>query len=138
MPSEPASPALPGESKALCGFCCGYKLTIIANQTPAIRSLVRPRTGSPRTSFGIGRTYNSCDPHRHLGKAQRQVPVFFAAGTRLHHLGRISSIGRPQRRDRTGGYDEGLTERMSVPCGARDGLESHAGAFDECWMERLE
>src|SRR5215472_5797117 len=34
--------------------------------------------------------------------------------------------------------DQGLTERMGVPCGARTGFERDAGAATTCRIERLE
>src|SRR5258708_151134 len=37
-----------------------------------------------------------------------------------------------------GGYDEGLTEWVRVPCSTRAGLEGYAGALDECRIGCLE
>src|SRR5437879_4996141 len=76
---------------------------------------------------------------RHRGRRCRAMPVLLAgwkpddiAGTDFFDLSALAL--RPAKAGRD---DEGLTERMGVPCGAGAGLEGDVTTADACRIARL-
>jgi hypothetical protein len=77
---------------------------------------------------------------RHGGRRGSAVPVFFTR-RKPDYIARTDFLDRPALALDTptaGRDDQGLTERMRVPCRARTGLETNAGTNNACRVGRLE
>src|SRR5579864_2937207 len=76
---------------------------------------------------------------RHARSSCRPVPVFLT-GRKPDHITRSDFLYRPApmlRPATASRDDEGLTERMRMPCSPRTRLESDASALHKCWIRRL-
>ena len=72
---------------------------------------------------------------RHRGCRGSSVPMLFG-GSKPDHIARMNLFDRSTFAlcpTTSGSYDERLSERMRVPCGASTGFKSHLRSAHSCW-----